>query len=73
LGRQEKSKVFREPVEVAARLLIETFGFHPVQFGQVRIQQDLVTANDQDGRSIRSTGIRDWMSPQSMKPGGAKL
>lgn len=47
-GRELKHEVPRKPLRIALDGLIERLGRHPVEHGQIGIDDDLVLAHDED-------------------------
>jgi hypothetical protein len=48
---QSEKKIGRKAVRVALELLVQTLDRNAVEFGQVRVEQDFLIAQDQDLRS----------------------
>ncbi len=46
--RQSKPKICREAARIASYLLIQSFRRYSIEFGQVRIKNDFLSAKQQD-------------------------
>jgi hypothetical protein len=45
---ESKCKLLREPGGVSMDLLYQAFGLDPIQFGQVGVEHDLLTTNEEN-------------------------
>jgi len=58
LDGEPEHEVFRKPIHVAAYGLVEDSGLHPVQRGQVGIEDDLLAADDAISDSTGRASVR---------------
>ncbi len=47
-GGELKHEIFRETFRIALNRLVKRFGFHPIEFGEISIQHDLLPAKEED-------------------------
>jgi hypothetical protein len=47
--REAKEKIFGETLGVALDLFVDAFGAHPIEGGELGVQQHFVAAKDEDG------------------------